>query len=205
LTRAAIYARVSTKEQESENQLVELRKAAVNAFGEPVPSRLQYIEAETGTGKRHRVTFQQMLKDAENHCFDTLIIWALDRFSREGPLKTMLLIERLHRSGVKVKSLKESWLDPESPTYELLLPIFAWIAKQEALRLSERTKAGLERARQNGQKLGRPKAIADLAIIRSQRATGLSYRTIGKALGISEGTVRNVLQRARKKRVRIKA
>jgi DNA invertase Pin-like site-specific DNA recombinase len=201
--RAAIYARVSTKDkgQETKNQLFDLRGAGSQARD----GFIEYVEEETATGKRNRPVFQKMLNDAENHRFDTLIIWALDRFTREGPLKTMLLIQRLHSCGVRVKSLKESWLDPESPTYELLLPIFAWIAKQEALRLSERTKAGLERARQNGTRLGRPKINADITRMHRLRSTGLSYRAIARKLGISDGTVRMALKRASKKRPKIKS
>jgi DNA invertase Pin-like site-specific DNA recombinase len=82
-----------------------------------------------------------MLADAERRKFDVLLIWALDRLSREGTIRTLLLLDQPGKAGVKVRSLSEPWLGPASPTYELLLPIFAWIARQESLRISERVKA----------------------------------------------------------------
>jgi DNA invertase Pin-like site-specific DNA recombinase len=145
--RVAFHARVSTtdKGQDPMNQLVELRRYSESRTDKmPI---IEYVEQETATGKKRRPVFENVLRDAERGRFEVLVIWALDRFSREGPLRTMLLLDRLHRAGVKVKSLKEPWLDPDSPSYDLLLPIFAWIAKQEALRISERVRAGRDRAR----------------------------------------------------------
>ena len=182
--RAALYARVSTADkQEPENQraefnrYIETRSSAVE--------RIVYVEKETATGKRRRPVFEQMMYDAERRHFDLLVVWALDRLTREGPLQALLIVQRLHSAGVKVKSLREPWLDPESPTYELLLPIFAWVAKQEALRISERTKAGLARVRAQGVKLGRPRVAPDADLIRARRAQGASWRAIARELKLS--------------------
>ena len=193
--RVALHARVSTSDkcQDPVNQLLELRRySQTNGSGASVT---EYVEQETATGKKRRPVFEQMLEDAERRRFDVLVIWALDRLSREGPFKTMLLLDRLHRAGVKVKSLKEPWLDPDSPTYDLLLPIFAWIAKQEALRVSERVRAGLDRARSNGKRLARPRVIVDTARIASLRAQGHSWADIRAELGISKGTAQRALAR----------
>jgi DNA invertase Pin-like site-specific DNA recombinase len=188
--KIALHARVSTssKGQDPENQLLELRRySETKADRTPI---IEYVEQETATGKKRRPIFEKMLQDAEHGRFEVLVIWALDRLSREGPLKTMLLLDRLHRTGVKVKSLKEPWLNPESPTYDLLLPIFAWIAKQEALRISERVRAGLIRARENGKTLGRPRVGLEVVRITSLRAQGLSWEAIAHELDVGEGTVR---------------
>lgn len=121
--RVAIHARVSTsdKGQDPRNQLLELRRYSEGkANCAPI---VEYVEQETATGKKRRPVFDQMLQDAERGRFEVLVIWAIDRLSREGPLKTMLLLDRMHRAGVKVKSLKEPWLDPRfadlrpSPSY----------------------------------------------------------------------------------------
>jgi DNA invertase Pin-like site-specific DNA recombinase len=197
--RAFLYARVSTndKGQDAENQLPDMRREAERRSWK---LKREYIENVSAAGTKVREQFDEMLAACDRREADVILIWALDRFSREGPLKTMLLLDRLQRAGVRVRSLKEPWLDPDSPTYDLLLPIFAWIAKQESLRLGERTKAGMARARVKGKEFGRPRVSADLSVIASMRAQGESLRRIAAKLGVSEGTVRNLLIGARRPR-----
>lgn len=199
--RAFLYARVSTadKEQDTENQLLDMRRCV---DGREWKLRREFVDQVSGRGKKTREQFDEMLEACDRHEADVVVIWALDRFSREGPLKTMLLLDRLQRAGVRVKSLKEPWLDPDSPTYDLLVPIFAWIAKQESIRLGERVVAGMARARANGARFGRPRVSIDPAIAGTYRAHGWSLRRIAAKLGVSEGSVRNALrepQRPRKK------
>ncbi len=199
--RAFLYARVSTsdKGQDAENQLPEMRRSCESRKW---ILRREYFDEVSGSGKKTREQFDEMLAACDRGEADVILIWALDRFSREGPLKTMLLLDRLERAGVRVKSLKEPWLDPDSPTYDLLLPIFAWIAKQESIRLGERVRAGMARAKEAGQRFGRPRHEADRQLIATLRASGSSLRSIAKEVGISEGSVRRVLKTVRKKVVK---
>lgn len=186
LMRAALYARVSTtdKGQHPENQAAEfIRFCEQHSY-----EQLIYTEQETGTGRKRRPVFEQMLAEAENHKFSVLVIWALDRLTREGPLKTMLTLNRLYLAGVKVKSLTEPWLDPDSPLYELMVPILAWIAKQEARRFSERVHTGLAGARERGSRLGRPSVPIDGALVHQRRAQGASWRAIARELKVSPAT-----------------
>jgi DNA invertase Pin-like site-specific DNA recombinase len=197
--RAFLYARVSTsdKGQDTENQLPEMRRCVESREWK---LRREYVDNVSAGGKKIREQFDEMLAACDRHEADVIVIWALDRFSREGPLKTMLLLDRLQRAGVRVKSIKEPWLDPDSPTYDLLVPIFAWIAKQERIRLGERVMAGLQRAKANGAQFGRPKVKVDRALIVRLRANGESLRGLAKLAGVSEGTIRNLLlSEARKK------
>lgn len=199
--RAFLYARVSTadKEQDAANQLPEMRRCVE---GRAWKLRREFIDNVTGTGKKTREQFDEMMEACDRREADIVVIWALDRFTREGPLKTMLLLDRLQRAGVRVKSMREPWLDPDSPTYDLLVPIFAWIAKQESIRLGERVRAGMDRAREHGARFGRPRVNADPAVIGTYRAHGWTLRRIATKLGISEGSVRNALKstaRPRKK------
>ena len=191
--RAVLYARVSTgdKGQDTENQLPEMRRF-VDTRGWQL--RREYIDTTSASGKRVREQFDEMLEACDRHEADVIIIWALDRFSREGPLKTMLLLDRLERASVRVKSIKEPWLDPDSPTYDLLLPIFAWIAKQESVRLGERVRAGMARVRASGTRIGRPGHGVDVQQIARLRSRGHSLRAIAKEVGISEGSVRRALK-----------
>ncbi|MFC1590578.1 recombinase family protein [Candidatus Omnitrophota bacterium] len=159
--RIAIYARVSKNDesQDPQNQLEPLRKYAKALGGDVVE---EYIDLASGGGAADRVSFLRMLKDADKRKFDLVLIWALDRLSREGISNTLGYLERLKRNGVAVKSLQESWLDTRDEGLgQLLIAIFSWVAAQERKRIIERTKAGLERARRNGTKLGRPDGAKD--------------------------------------------
>ena len=158
--KIAIYARVSKSDesQDPQNQLNPLRDFA-KAIGSEII--LEYVDSASGSNG-DRENFLRMLNDADKRKFDLLLIWALDRFSREGISNTLGYLERLKRNGVAIKSLKESWLDTQDTGLgQLLLAIFSWVAQQERMRIVERTKAGLERARREGRKLGRPVGRGD--------------------------------------------
>ena len=79
-----------------------------------------------------------------------IIVWALDRLSREGPLRVLALIDSLHRSGIKLVSVQESWTETAGDFSPVLLAITAWVAEWESKRKSERTRAGIARAQVNG-------------------------------------------------------
>ncbi len=183
MTRAATYARVSKSDgsQDPENQLRDLRAA--------FPGAVEYVDRETGTGRRHRPEYERMLRDAEAKRFDVLGIWALDRLGREGVLKTLLDLHRLERAGVRVRSLRETWFDPSSPVYGLLVSVFAWVAEQEAKRIRERVKAGLDLAKSRGVKLGRRQVPIDPQRLQALHAAGRSIREIARQLGAKPSTV----------------
>jgi DNA invertase Pin-like site-specific DNA recombinase len=158
--RIAIYARASKSDesQDPQNQLNPLHDYAKAIGGEIIS---EYVDLASGKSNE-RENFLRMLNDADTRKFDLLLIWALDRFSREGISNTLGYLERLKRNGIAIKSLKESWLDTQDAGLgQLLLAIFSWIAQQERMRIVERTKAGLERARREGRKLGRPAGKGD--------------------------------------------
>ena len=160
MKKVVIYARVSKNDesQDPQNQLNPLRDYAKALGGEIVE---EYVDlASGGSGDRQR--FLQMLNDADKHKFDLILVWALDRLSREGISNTLGYLERLKRNGVALKSLQESWLDTRDEGLgQLLLAIFSWVAQQERKRIVERTKAGLERAKRQGKRLGRPAGVKD--------------------------------------------
>ena len=90
-----------------------------------------------------------------------MLVWALDRLSREGPLATREIVHRLGRWGVQVWSYQESWTEAGGELLDLLLAIAGWVARMESNRRSERTKAGLQRAVIQGKRLGRPPGSKD--------------------------------------------
>ena len=147
--RIAIYSRVSTSEQDVNNQLVALRNYARALGGEIVE---EYVDIASGSSS-NRPEFRRLLKDAEQHKFDLVLIWALDRFSREGILNTLSYLRRLKENGVCLKSLQEPWLDTRDEGMgNLLIAIFSWVAEQERRRISERTKEGLKKAKNVGKR-----------------------------------------------------
>lgn len=142
----------SDDSQTPENQREPLRKLAESLELEIVG---EYVDMASG-GNSNRPKFQQMLKDARERKFEIVLVWSLDRFSREGISNTLHYLEQLKQTGVALKSLQEGWLDTsDGGMGQLLIAIFSWVAKQERERISERTKAGLIRAKTSGKQLGR--------------------------------------------------
>ena len=188
--RIAIYARVSTKDkgQETENQAVQLREFAAKQ-GWTVSG--EYIDRESGA-KSDRSEFQRMFQDASRRRFDLLLFWSLDRLSREGVLETLQHLNRLTTYGVAYRSFTEQYFDSCGIFKDAVISILATVARQERVRLSERTKAGLAVARSKGRLIGRPRVKVLPAEIARLRASGLSLRAIGRQLCISEGSVRRL-------------
>jgi len=142
--RIGLYSRVSKDEegaQNPENQLKPLRNLVEALGGEIIK---EYVDYASG-GSANRPEFQEMLVDVRNRKLDLILIWSLDRFSREGTRSTLSYLEVLKNHNCALKSLQEPWLDTSDEGMgELLIAIFAWVAKQERLRISARTKAGLK-------------------------------------------------------------
>ena len=140
--KAVIYCRVSTKTQETENQRLALEQFAVS-HGYTIVKTYSESESAWRAGQQHELA--KLRKDAKRGGFDTLLVWALDRLSREGPLKVLQLVQSFQVHGVKLMSYQEAWTWTDGPMAELLYSITAWVAKYESDRRSERTKAGMVR------------------------------------------------------------
>jgi DNA invertase Pin-like site-specific DNA recombinase len=190
--RAALYTRVSTqhKGQETANQLLQLRECC-NAQNLSV--LLEYEDHESG-GKSGRAAFQQMLRDAAARRFDVLFFWSLDRLTREGTLATLKYLEMLESYGVHWRSLTEPWIHSAGPFRDVIISLLASLAKQERVRISERVRAGLTRAKQygtrSGRSIGRPRALFQRDRALELRRQGLSWRNIAKTIGVSPSTIR---------------
>ena len=105
-----------------------------------------------------------MLADAKERKFNIILVWSLDRFSREGIVNTLHYLEKLACNGVALKSLQESWLDTGNYRHgQIVNRDHGVVAQQERQRISERTKAGLHRAKASGKQLGRHKGSKDKA------------------------------------------
>ena len=190
--RIALYARVSTKDkrQDTENQLAQLREFARVQNWIVVD---EYVDKATAKHS-DREQFQKLFQDASQRKFDLVLFWSLDRFSREGVFETLNHLQRLSAAGVGYKSLTEQYLDSCGVFKDAVLSILATIAKQERIRLSERTLAGLAKARKEGRIGGRPRVVVDAALIEELAEEGASTREIGARFGVSAATVSRVLR-----------
>jgi putative DNA-invertase from lambdoid prophage Rac len=158
MTRTCIYSRVSTGQQETENQIMVLTSWADQRGFEVVKV---YQEEESAWRNGHQRELATLIADARKGRFQMVLVWALDRLSREGALAILSLVQKLSTCGVKVLSYQESWTEAPGEVAELLYALTGWVARMESQRRSERTKAGLARVKAQGKCLGRPLGSKD--------------------------------------------
>jgi DNA invertase Pin-like site-specific DNA recombinase len=183
--RAALYSRVSTLDQEPENQLTELRRY-VSARNWTAS---EYCDRGVSGAKDRRPALDDLLKDARRRRFDVLVVWRLDRLGR-NLRHLVVLLEELQALGIAFVSLGEG-IDATTPAGKLQMHILAAIAEFERARIAERVRAGLARVRASGRRLGRPAAELDADAV--MRTADMSVRAAAASLGVS----RSVLHRAR--------
>ena len=176
--KVCLYARLSLDEtnkedrryQEPENQLEPLRQWVINKQWQIVN---EYVDRGSGADP-NRPQFRQMLQDAMLLRFQAILVWKFDRFSREPMFVAVGRVQKLRERGVGVKSLTESWLDTgnDNPIGDVILSIMAWSASEERRKISERTKAGIQRRRNIGQwRGGRPKKEKGGVVLDSSTST----------------------------------
>jgi putative DNA-invertase from lambdoid prophage Rac len=176
------YARVSTTDQESENQVKILVEAGI-------PS--DYIFVDKGISgtvpAESRPGFQRAMQYIQEYKSEVkfLYVYEISRLGRTT-LETLNLIDMLEKSGVMVWSLspKEGFTrTEETSNRQLLIMIMSWVAQRERDNLVNRTKAGLDKARADGKILGRPRADIDINIVNQKRIEGKSWETIADEIG----------------------
>jgi DNA invertase Pin-like site-specific DNA recombinase len=182
--RAAVYARVSTLDQEPENQLAELRRY-VEARGW---TATEYIDRGVSGAKDRRPALDALLKDVRRHRFQAVVVWSLDRFGR-SLAHVVATVTDLHERGIAFISLREG-IDLSTAAGRLQLHIMAALAEFERERLRERTIAGLRRAKASGKRLGRrPVEVTPAAL---EAVVGLSNREAAARLGVSLATFKRL-------------
>lgn len=195
-TRVGIYLRVSTtdKGQETDNQLLQLNELCDRMSWEIADT---YIDHESGRkGKRERGEFSRLFEDAARRKFDLVLFWSLDRFSREGIRKTINYLQQLDGYGLRFKSLTEPLLDTENELVaHIVIGVLSYLAQQEAIKISERTKAGLQRVKAKGKNLGRPRKFDEWkSKLIEMRAAGYSNGQMSRETGLAYNTVKKYLK-----------
>lgn len=189
------YVRVSTEEQNPENQRIQLINAGV------VDACIFTDKGVSGTKPaRERPAFKRLLEFMNTHQGEVkyLFVYELSRLGRTT-LETLNLIDEIERSGVMVWSLspnEEFTRSEDKACRQLLLMLLSWVSERERANLVERTKAGLDRARAEGKILGRRRAEIDWDQVSKMRDAGLDWNEVAKKLKITNMT----LYRHRKRR-----
>jgi len=186
--RVALYARVSTCEQSTDSQLLDLkrytRERGWHIFKEFVDNGI------SGT-KDSRPALNELMNDAKKRRFDTVLVWRFDRFARSTK-HLILALEEFRNLGIDFVSYQEN-IDTSSPLGSAIFTIISAVAQLERDIIAERVKAGLRRAKENGKKLGRPKVKADLDQVKALHSRGFSTRAIAQELGLTKSTAANLV------------
>ncbi len=182
----AIYARVSTKNngQDPETQLMALREYAkarqLEVFSE-------YADIGISGSKDSRPALNSLMADARKRRFDTVLVARFDRFAR-STRHLVLALEEFNALGVDFISLSES-IDTSTPMGKMVFTVIAAVAELERSLIRERVVMGLQRAKAQGKRIGRPAVNLDPNQLLALREEGLSYRAIARQLGVTHPTV----------------
>lgn len=141
--KAVLYVRVSTGKQEAENQLMQLRKFCNRSNYEIMH---EFVDVISGKEKS-RPEFDNLFRIAHKRLFDILIFWDISRFSRAGTLHTLQKLKELDGLGIKWHSYQDPYLSSVGEFKDVVISIMATLSKIERDKISERTKAGLERSK----------------------------------------------------------
>jgi DNA invertase Pin-like site-specific DNA recombinase len=184
--KAAIYARVSTSNhgQDPSMQTRELREYCARRGLEIVG---EYVDSGISGAKERRPQLDRLMTDCRRRRFDAVLVYRYDRFARS--LRHLVnALEEFRVLGIEFISLHEG-VDTSTPNGRLIFGIFASIAEFERELIRDRVKSGIAAARVKGKTLGRPRVAVDAAEIARLRASGASWPSIARELGVSVGTV----------------
>jgi DNA invertase Pin-like site-specific DNA recombinase len=183
---AAVYARVSTLNgnQDPSMQTRELKEYCERRGWQVFDC---YVDNGVSGKKDSRPQLNRMMQDAHERRFDVVVVWRFDRFARSVS-HLLRALETFNSLGVQFVSLSEQ-VDTSTPTGRMVFTVLGAVAELERNLIVERVRAGLRHARAKGKRLGRPRVDVDATQIESLRASGHSWRTIARTLGLSVGTV----------------
>ncbi len=189
--RVAIYCRVSTDGQTTDNQTQALQEWADRA-GHTIVKVYDDNGISGAKGREYRKQFDEMLKAASRREFDMVAAWSVDRLSRS--LQDLIgFLSEIHSMGVDL-FLHQQGVDTTTPAGKAMFQMLGVFAEFERAMIQERVKAGLERARKQGKTLGRPKVSkATENAIRKAREAGKGIRKIAREIGVGVSVVQRVV------------
>ena len=186
--KTAIYARVSTDEQTTDNQVLKLKQVADRNGWE-----VQAIYADTISGaKSKRPELDKLMKSVMRKEIDMVMVWSVDRLGRSLQHLTTLLSD-IESKGIDLY-LHQQNIDTSTPSGKMLFQLLGVFAEFERSMIRERVMAGLDRARSQGKRLGRP-PVPPITVdkIKRLREEGMSLRKIAKQVGISTSKVHQLV------------
>jgi DNA invertase Pin-like site-specific DNA recombinase len=189
--RIGIYARVSTRDQNCEMQIRDLRAYCTARGFELVR---EFIDVGQSGAKDSRPELNKLMDDARKRQFDAIVVWRFDRFARSTK-HLLLALDEFRSLGIQFISYQEN-IDTSSALGQAMFTIVGAVAQLERDIIRERVNAGIQNARANGTRFGRPTVQVNCEQILELRARGNSLQQIATNLGIGYGTVRARLQNA---------
>ena len=193
MERVVIYSRVSTDDQNTENQTSLLRQIAEKSGWDVVGVYTDH-GISGSKGRDQRPEFDRLCKDMVRRKFDTIMVWDVSRLGRS--LQHLIeFLEDVNSVNCNLY-LHQQGLDTSTPSGKMMFQMVGVFAEFERSMISERVKLGLKRVKENGKKLGQPTKISDglVSDIRDLKNQGLSLNKITEQVSVSRSTVYTVLQ-----------
>jgi DNA invertase Pin-like site-specific DNA recombinase len=184
MKRAAIYLRVSTVDQHPETQGIELRQFAKQR-GYDIAQ--EYVDHGVSGTTVRRPALDQLLKDANRHKFDAVLVWSSDRLARSTK-HFLQVLDELSELGIQFLSQREA-IDTEGPLGRAIVVIISAIAELERSLIVERVRAGMRRAKLEGRRIGRTPLDVDRTALVRDRLSGMSLTHVAKKYGLSRASV----------------
>jgi len=193
--RAALYARVSTDGQTTDNQLIELRAAAVR-LGWTIVAEFVDHGISGAKGRKDRPQFGALLRGVARKDFDIVASWSVDRLGR-SLIDLVGLLQELHSTGVDLY-LHQQGINTTTPAGKAMFQMMGVFAEFERSMIRERVTSGLNRAKvhgtRSGRAIGRPAASEAVeARIRALRVEGHGILKIARLAGSSSSVVQRVV------------
>lgn len=187
--KAAIYARVSTEEQNTD-----LQTATLKNYCELRGLKIGEIYTDVGQSGAavSRPALDALMGDARRRRFDTVVVWKFDRFARSTQ-HLLAALQEFRAMGIEFISYTEG-IDTATPAGKMVFTFLAAVAEFERELIRERVRAGISAARARGKRHGRPKVPADAQEVLRLRALGHSWAIVCKQTGLSKGTAQRALR-----------
>ncbi len=180
-----IYSRVSTTKQDAKNQIIQLKKYAKQKKYKIID---MIEEVESSKSKREKLN-----KLLNQNNYNILLVYALDRISRNGLFETINILQHLSDRGISFESYTEPILNTKNEMVRtIMLAVMSALAKAEREKISQRTKIGIARARLEGKKIGRPESKTTKQLlnkIQCLRLKKIGYQEIGNKLNLTKSRV----------------